>query len=184
LKPALAGEVADQKEINAMRPMSTIRRWHFDQLRYALKTVQFVLQTTARDDLTTCRDGPDGWTVAEVVGHLLDCERLFLERATLTMTQDNPELPFPDQAEDVRRGGYREGDPQAILAEWEHARDAYLTYLAAVPEDGWNREGRHPRYAPFSLNDQLFLACWHDQVHIEQMTRILTTGRNQLYMNT
>ena len=160
-----------------MRPMSTIRRWHFDQLRYVVNTVQFIMQTTPKHDLVTYQDGSDGWTVAEVVGHLLDCERLFVERAELTMTYDNPELPFPDQAEDVKKGGYRDRDPQAIFTEWRQVRDDYLAYLSTIPDESWEREGRHPRYAPFSLNDQLFLACWHDQIHIEQMTRILTKKR-------
>jgi uncharacterized damage-inducible protein DinB len=157
-----------------MRPMSAVRRWHFDQLRFAVKTVAFIRQNTDTKDLITYRDDHDGWTVAEVIGHLLDCERLFLERAKLTMTQDNPELPFPDQAEDVKKGRYNEHDPHTIFVEWRQARDDFLAYLATIPEDCWEREGKPPRYAPFSLNDQLFLACWHDQVHIEQMTRILT----------
>jgi uncharacterized damage-inducible protein DinB len=156
-----------------MKPMSAVRRLHFDQLRYVLKTVAFILQTTTAQNLVTYRDNHDGWTVGEVVGHLLDCERLFLERAQLTMTQDLPDLPFPDQAEDVRKGRYSERDPLAVFAEWQQAREEYLAYLATVPDENWDREGKHPKYSPFSLNDQLFLACWHDQVHIEQMTRIL-----------
>ena len=157
-----------------MRPMTTIRRWHFDQLRFALKTVAFILHAAPIEDLVACRDGPQGWTAAEVVGHLLDCERLFVERAYLTQTQDNPLLPFPDQAEDVRKAQYNQRDPLETLALWQQTRGEYLAYLADVPEEDWAREGRHPTYPPFSLTDQLFLACWHDQVHIEQITRILT----------
>jgi len=156
-----------------MRPMSTIRRWHFDQLGFSLNTIQYLLRSKAANDLAACRDGEDGWTVAEVIGHLLDCELLFLERARLTMSFDCPELPFPDQAEDVRKAGYAERDAQAIFDEWRLARDAYLAYLAGIPEDGWKREGKPPKYDSFSLNDQLFLACWHDQVHIEQIMHIL-----------
>ena len=160
-----------------MRPMSTIRRWHFEQLRYSLKTVLYIVQTTAMQDLITYRDNNDGWTVAEVIGHLLDCERLFLERAKLTMTHDCPDLPFPDQNEDVIKGGYGESDLQTVLADWRQVRDDYLAYLNTIPDDAWDREGKHPKYAPLSLNDQLFLACWHDMLHIEQMTRILTEKR-------
>jgi uncharacterized damage-inducible protein DinB len=160
-----------------MRPMSTIRRWHFEQLRYSWKTVAYIVQTAPKDDLITCRDENEGWTAAEVIGHLLDCERLFLERARLTVTCDNPDLPFPDQNEDVIKGRYNERDPQAILAEWGQVRDDYLAYLATIPDEAWDREGKHPRYAPFSLNDQLFLICWHDMIHIGQITRILTEKR-------
>jgi len=114
--------------------------------------------------------------VAEVIGHLLDCERLFLERARLTVTRDYPDLPFPDQDEDVRKGRYNERDPHSILADWQHVRDEYLKYLSTISDDAWTREGKHPEYAPLSLNDQLFLVCWHDQLHIDQITRILMKG--------
>ena len=127
-----------------MRPMSTIRRWHFEQLRFSLKTVFYIAQTAAPQDLTTYRDDNGGWTVAEVIGHLLDCERLFLERARLTMTYDCPALPFPDQNEDVIKGRYNERDPQTVLTDWGQVRDDYLAYLATVPDDAWTREGKHP----------------------------------------
>lgn len=158
-----------------MRPMTTIRRWHFEQLQYALKTAGYLLQTADPQALTTYRDHGEGWTAAEVIGHLLDCERLFLERAKLTMTQDCPELPFPDQDQEVIQGRYNERDPQATWAEWAQVREAYLTYLGTIPdEEAWERAGRHPKFAPFSLNDQLFLICWHDMIHLEQITRILS----------
>ncbi len=160
-----------------MRPMTTIRRWHFDQLRYTLPTVRYMLHSVEAPALITYRDGGDGWTVAEVVGHLLDCDRLFVERAQLTVTQDLPDLPFPDQAEDVIKGRYNECDPLTTFVLWEQVRGEYLAYLGTVPDEAWEREGRHPIYAPLSLSDQLFLACWHDMIHVEQITRILTEQR-------
>jgi hypothetical protein len=90
------------------------------------------------------------------------------------MTYDCSELPFPDQDQDVINGHYNERDPQEIFTEWAHEREDYLAYLSTVPEDGWSREGRHPRYAPLSLNDQLFLICWHDMIHADQITSILS----------
>lgn len=160
-----------------MRPMTITRRWHFEQLRCTLNVANYIVQANTREDLTTYRDHDDGWTVAEVIGHLLDCERLFLERAKLTVTQDCPDLPFPDQNEDVIKARYNEQDPRAVLKEWEQARSSYVAYLETVRDDDWSREGKHPKYPPFSLNDQLFLACWHDMLHLRQMTRILSAKR-------
>ena len=160
-----------------MRPMSYVRRLHFEQLRYSLDIFRYMMHTAEPSTLTTYRDGGVGWTTAEVIGHLLDCERLFLERAQLTMTQDSPMLPFPDQDEDVVKGRYNERDPLTTFQEWEQVRADYLAYLGTVPEEGWTREGRHHTYAPFSLLDQLLLCSWHDMVHAEQVTRILAEKR-------
>lgn len=159
-----------------MKPMSTIRRWHFDQLRAGLSIVAYIVRANPPQDLVTYRDGGDGWTAAEVIGHLLDCERLFLERARLTVTQDNPMLRWGNQDEDVIQGRYNTWDMQELLDTWRAVREEYLAYLAGVPEEAWAREGLHPTYSPFSLNDQLFLACWHEQNHIQQITKILTEG--------
>ncbi len=160
-----------------MKPMSTIRRWHFDQLRAGLKIVDYIVQTNRAEDLVTYRDGGNGWTAAEVMGHLLDCERLFLERAIMTATQDCPELRWGGQDEDVTRGRYNEWDLKTLVDTWRTVREEYLAYLGTVPEEAWAREGKHPVYPPFSLSDQLYLNCWHEQNHIEQITRILLEKR-------
>jgi uncharacterized damage-inducible protein DinB len=158
--------------------MSTIHRWHFEQLRAGQKIAAYIVQISDPRDMVTYRDGGQGWTAAEVIGHLLDCERLFLERARLTVTQNCPMLHWGGQDEDVTRGRYNEWDMQTLLDTWRAAREDYLGYLSTVPEEAWAREGQHPTYPPFSLDDQLFLACWHEQNHIEQMTRILSEKIN------
>jgi hypothetical protein len=86
--------------------MASVRRIHFDMLRYSPITVASIAHGAHPSELTAFRAGFAGWTVAEVIGHLLDCDRLYLERARLTVTQDCPKLPFADQAEDVLNGRY------------------------------------------------------------------------------
>jgi hypothetical protein len=69
---------------------------------------------------------------------------------------------------------YHERDPHVVFAEWQQTREDFLSCLATIPDDCWHREGKPPECVAFSLNAQLFMACWHDPLHIEQMTRILT----------
>lgn len=160
-----------------MRPMSTVRRWHFEQLRATLDILAYIVQLNSAQDMATYRDGGSGWTAAEVIGHLLDCERLFLERAHMTVTEDCPMLRWGGQDEDVIAGRYNARDLREVLAELRAVREEYLTYLSTLPEEAWLREGGHPEYPPFSLNDQLFLDCWHEQIHLRQIIHILTEKR-------
>jgi uncharacterized damage-inducible protein DinB len=163
-----------------MFSQTTLRRWQFDQFRHSLKVVRYIIQTADPQALITYRDGGNGWTTAEVIGHLLDCERLFLERAQLMAAQECPDLPFPDQDEDVIKGRYNERDPQTTLDDWQQARDSYMTFLNTLPEDAWFREGTSRRYQLiYSINDQSSLICWHDLCHTEQITRILTEKKQQ-----
>jgi uncharacterized damage-inducible protein DinB len=159
-----------------MLPMTTYRRWHFEQLSCSLDLVQHIIENSTDEILVTRREKPEGWTAAEVVGHLLDCERLFLERARLIQTQDLPDLPFPPQDDEVRAGKYNERSPQSILDEWRKTREEFLKYVGAIEsEEAWAREGKHPtgKFGPFSQIDMLFLEAWHDMRHIRQITRIL-----------
>ena len=161
-----------------MRPFSFVLNMHIGQLRNSPAIYRHLLQTADPQALVTYRDGGDGWTAAEVIGHLLDCERLFLERAQLVMVHDFPVLPFPDQDEDVIKGRYNKRDPLETSQAWQQVRGEYVAYLETVPETGWSREGRHPIYEPtLSLLEQLFVACWHDTLHAEQITRILAEKR-------
>ena len=77
-----------------MRPMTNVRHLHFEQLQNSLKTARYIVQTADPQALTTCRDHGTGWTVAEVIGHLLDCERLFVERAPRSR-RITPTCPLP-----------------------------------------------------------------------------------------
>ncbi len=157
-----------------MRPMTTLRKWQFEQLQKHASIVKFMIGKEEPGRLVTKKEKPDGWTAAEVIGHLLDCEILFIQRVKMTLEQDEPLLPFPPQDEEVRKGKYNEKDPFMTLDEWKKAREEYLQRLNDIPENSWERMGRHPAYDPFSLNDQLALACRHTIQHIGQIVRILS----------
>ncbi|NJK81061.1 MAG: hypothetical protein HC876_18250 [Chloroflexaceae bacterium] len=55
----------------------------------------YIVGQTAPEVATTYRDGGAGWIVVEVMGHLLDFDTVFLERAMHTVEEDNPPLYFP-----------------------------------------------------------------------------------------
>jgi hypothetical protein len=156
-----------------MRPMATVRKWQFDQLGRHVAIVQFMIRKEDNQRLTHAKEKANGWTAAEVIGHLLDCEKLFLQRAKMTLEIDSPLLPFPPQDDEVRKGNYNDCDPRTTLNEWNDIRKQYISFLEKIPETSWGREGRHPQYDPFSLNDQLALACRHTIQHMEQIVRIL-----------
>jgi uncharacterized damage-inducible protein DinB len=154
--------------------MSTLRGWQFEQLKHDVRILEFMIGNTSTAKMSNQREKPDGWTASEVIGHLLDCERLFLQRAKLVMEKDMPDLPFPPQNEEVKKGCYNDRDPKEIFNQWKTEREAYLDYLSALPDASWERAGKHPKYDPLSLNDQLLLATRHTLQHMEQIVRILT----------
>src|SRR5688572_30406269 len=101
-----------------MQSAETVRGWHLDQLRRNINLLSYLLHTAPSDGMTSKRDGGDGWTVMEVLGHLHDFEEVFLQRSNVTVTQDVGDMPFPDQDELVKRGNYNAQDWHVILQEW------------------------------------------------------------------
>lgn len=160
-----------------MIPRNILQQWHFDQLATTVNVVQYIVRTSTRQALTTCRENENEWTAAEVIGHLRDGERTFEKRAREIITYDCPDLMSDDPAERVRRGRYNECDPLALLDEWRSLREAHISYLSTIPEEQWLRNGVFPGNQLYNLNDHVALMCWHDSLHINQMMRTLNTIR-------
>lgn len=162
-----------------MQPMATIRGRMFDQLRKAIVTTELIVQSTSQEDAITYRDGGDGWTVVEVICHLRDFDKVFVERAQLTLNEEFPDLPFPSPdglAMDLK---YNEQDLKDAFKEWKAVREEYVTILEGVSSDeDWERVGNHPKRGCTTLNDQLFIATWHDVNHLAQISKILTERRS------
>ncbi len=157
-----------------MQPLATIRDWQLDKLGKAISIIGYMVQTATESDLRTYRDGGDGWTALEVLGHLRDYEELFIERARLTLTEEFPVLPNPDPDELAAANQYNQQDVAAVCAAWTWSRREFVKLLKGVADEDWERMAQHPRRGDFTLNDQLLLTAWHDVNHIEQIAHILS----------
>lgn len=159
------------------QPIAAVRQHAIDQLRKTAPVITHLFSATPAADLTTFRDGGDGWTALEVLGHLLDFDRLFAERVRLMLETDSPALPFPDPDEQVRVSAYNAQAPADVLADWLAARRALIAAFEAVDDAGWARAGQHPVRGAYGVEDQLLLIPWHDANHLAQIATILHEGQ-------
>lgn len=157
--------------------IETVRGWQYNIMGYTVRTVESILSAADPNALTTYRDGGDGWTAVEVLGHLRDFETVIFQRARLTVEEDMPALPFPDPDALAREHEYNGQPWRTLLAEWQQERADCLAYWQARTEADWGRPALHPRRGRLTLFDQLFLTTQHDSLHLEQMTRILAEKR-------
>jgi hypothetical protein len=142
-------------------------------IRNTTKTIGNVLQGVSQEDATTYRDGPDGWTVAEVLGHLLDFSAIFYERAKAIATEDTPTLTGYDQDQLVRDRRYNEQDIQALYTQIAANFERLASFYEGIADDQWDRAGIHPEQGHFTLTKSMLQAGTHSAVHIEQLTRVL-----------
>jgi hypothetical protein len=84
---------------------------------------------------------PGKWTVREVVGHLVDAERVFAYRALRFGRGDETPLPGFEQDEYVRRGGFAARTVADLASEFEHLRRANLLLFRGFEVEALDRKG-------------------------------------------
>ena len=120
-------------------------------------------------------EGENTWTVFEVVGHLIDCERtnwILRAKIILEFGESQPFTPFD-------RGGHiRETQGKSLgqlLDEFSRLRSENLDQLRAwnlQPEDLAKR-GHHPAFGAVTLSELLATWAAHDLTHLHQISRIM-----------
>jgi hypothetical protein len=84
---------------------------------------------------------PDKWTLAELVLHVIDAERIFAYRALRIARGDQTPLPGFDQDHYVPNSGAAFRTPASIVDEWAAVRDASLHLFRNFTDEMWTRRG-------------------------------------------
>lgn len=84
---------------------------------------------------------PGKWTIKEVLGHLVDTERVFAHRALNVARGEPTPLPGWDQDIWIAPGRFNERTLASLLEEWAITRRASLALLEGLPSDAPTRRG-------------------------------------------
>lgn len=142
-------------------------------MKTTLKILENVLQNVSQEEATTYRDNGDGWTVLEVVGHLLDFEGFFRGRAEMMVAEDTPDLPGYDHEALAIANKYNEQNLRAQMAALRTSRELSREFYKGLSAESWQRNGNHPERDSFTMTDSIVQYSMHDADHLEQITRIL-----------
>src|SRR5215468_8912290 len=84
---------------------------------------------------------PGKWTIKEVVGHIIDTERIFTYRALCIGRNDKTPLPGFEQDDYVAGTHFNARPLQTLLEELAAVRRAGLTLFKYFTEEEWLRRG-------------------------------------------
>ena len=87
------------------------------------------------------RYAPDKWTVKEVLGHVIDAERIFTYRALRIARGDETPLPSFEQDDYVREAGFDNHALKDLLKEFELLRGANILAIHNMNEEATKRIG-------------------------------------------
>jgi hypothetical protein len=120
------------------------------------------------------RPAPGAWAPVEVICHLRDVEETFGGRLTAILAMAEPVLPATGPADRwAAERQYLRHDALAALDHFRGRRGQSLETLVAMSPADWQRGGEHPTRGRLSVDMLVASLAWHDDNHLEQLTRAL-----------
>lgn len=114
------------------------------------------------------------WSLAEIMCHLRDVEmEVHTLRYRAVINQENPFLPgaATDEWAEIRCYYVQDGpDAREIFLT---ARRQNIALLRELSEDMWQRQGHHAFLGPTNLQELVYVAVQHDEVHLHQIHGML-----------
>lgn len=110
------------------------------------------------------RYAPDKWTVKEVVGHIIDAERIFSYRALRIARGDATPLPSFDQDGYVQRGGFGRRTVADLAAEFAAVRAATVALFSAMTDEESRRVGTASN-ASVTARGLAYITAGHERHH-------------------
>jgi hypothetical protein len=119
------------------------------------------------------RPDPKNWAPVEVICHLRDAEETFGHRFEMFLAMDDVKLLPVDGDRLAIDRQYLRCDAAESVAAFRTHRAENLATLRSLTHDHWRRGGTHPQRGRMTIDDFVSLMCWHDDNHLDQLTRAL-----------
>ena len=111
------------------------------------------------------RYGEDKWSIREVVGHLIDGERVFGYRALCIARGETQNLPGFDENAYMPNSRYHEVNLEDLLSEFRLVRLSNIAMLRNLDESAWTRIGI-ANDTPVSVRALAFIMVGHVRHHM------------------
>ncbi|MGE5235236.1 MAG: DinB family protein [Acidobacteriota bacterium] len=111
------------------------------------------------------RYADDKWSVREVLGHIIDAERVFAYRALAFARGEGAALPAFDENAYARSSGHDTVPLEELVEEFEALRRANLLLFRHLPAESWRKTGVASG-KPVSVRALAFIIAGHAQHHL------------------
>jgi DinB superfamily len=99
------------------------------------------LLSSVSEERANHRYAPGKWSIKELIGHLIDSERIFAYRALRFARGDQTKLPGFEQDDYIRNASFDDYPLTDLAAEFEYVRRANLFLFQHLSEEAWGRTG-------------------------------------------
>ena len=126
------------------------------------------------DAVLSRRPDAKNWAAPQVVCHLRDAEEAFGSRFEQILAMDvDPTLGGPNADRIAEERQYLRNDADEALAAFRKRRSETLETFSKLTPVQWEKGGIHPVRGRITIDAFLSLMAWHDDNHLDQLTRAL-----------
>ena len=106
------------------------------------------------------------WSVKEVLGHMLDAERIFAYRALCIARGEQQSLPAFEEDEYVKNGFFSERSLDSLLVEFMYLRKSTVHLLSGLNEEALQRTGTANKLQVKAIS-VFWIMAGHVQHHLQ-----------------
>jgi hypothetical protein len=128
-----------------------------DELRGALARVHGAFEGFRYAD--------DKWSIRQVLGHLIDCERIFGYRAVCVARGETASLPGFDENAYVANASFDDVSLAELLDEFGHVRAGHVAFFRSLRPEAWRRIGTANAH-PISARALAYIMAGHVRHHL------------------
>lgn len=120
------------------------------------------------------RYAPEKWSIRQVVGHVIDAERIFTYRALRFARADTTPVPGFDENAYVKNAPFAKVSLATLADELDHVRRATVHFFGNLDETAFSRRGA-ANAAEISVRALAFVLAGHEIHHMNILrTRYLS----------
>jgi hypothetical protein len=112
----------------------------------------------------TFRYEPSKWSMKEVLGHIIDTERIMSYRALRIARSDRSPLSGFEQDDYVKNGGFDQRSVASLAREFEQVRRASISLFRNLDPEAWERRGV-ANNAEVSVRALAYIIAGHELHH-------------------
>jgi uncharacterized damage-inducible protein DinB len=126
------------------------------------------------DGVLSRRPDAENWAAKEIVCHLRDTEEVFAGRIEQVRVMDvDPRWGDSNADRMAEERQYLRNDAEEALVAFRRRRAETLELFAKLAPGQWEKAGIHPVRGRFTIDEILSIMAWHDDNHLDQLTRAL-----------
>jgi len=118
------------------------------------------------------RLNPDEWSCTELLWHMAEMERRYVERLEAMVYGDEPPIPAFDADSIGQPDDLEDEDIFGLLEDFGMRRQQSVYLLWSLDERDWQRKGVHPYLGPLTVQQVAREMNEHDLAHLWQLRRL------------